>query len=209
MFGILVEMVDGGLTANDIWQARQMAAKNDPWNQPIADMCADVSIHFAPVNFETRQATPWLADFSCIGTNPDVLVNLGEFSAMISDSFSIEVFSDEKSNEVYRKYLLHFRKLPNTEFTDLIVKTPGIGVFTATAKDVNQVAGLMMRLFFVPHDVEIVGGSVILQINGELRKYFVILPQKAYPRPKGMPANDNGFGLTIFATNSPLVLVPK
>ena len=62
MAGILIEVADAGFAAHDAWQTKQLAKRQDPFNQPIASVSAHLSFmqvgtnhsRLDPKNFETR-----------------------------------------------------------------------------------------------------------------------------------------------------------
>ncbi len=47
MLGIFIEIAVAGMSANDAWETRQIAIKNDPRNQPIKSVTAVATLYFA------------------------------------------------------------------------------------------------------------------------------------------------------------------
>jgi hypothetical protein len=76
------------------------------------------------------------------------------------------------------------------------------------ANEIDRVKALKIDVKFLPHDVEILSGSVDIIVNSALRKNFKILPQKDnLENPTDAFSNTTPF--VIFATNSsPLNVEP-
>jgi hypothetical protein len=73
-------------------------------------------------------------------------------------------------------------------------------------KSLDDVNLVRLELIFLPHDAEIVGGSVELIVNNNIRKMFQILPQDVTNSPFGFPVNSPSSGTadeayTVYATN--------
>ncbi len=213
MLGIFAEIAVAGWSANDAWQTRQMATKNDPLNRPISEMSATVSIRMKNGSNELpRWGGPAVAWMNLRGTNFHQLPSfLQTFGLLISDDFVTEISVDAQSHETSKRYFLRFHMDDQEEssFTDIIVHpSPGVLVPMPTPKDVmNGIAVLQIDAKFIPHDAEVAGGSVILLMNGNVRKYFEILPQKAFPASIGLGTNTDNSGFTMLATNSPVAVV--
>ena len=52
--GIVVEIGVGIFSAVDAWQTRQMAIKDDPQNQPISEISANLRIKVKATNFDIK-----------------------------------------------------------------------------------------------------------------------------------------------------------
>ena len=216
MFGIFIEVVVAGWSANDAWQTRQMAIKNDPRNAIVSDLTADVSIDLRGNNAEwPLYGSRRVADLWLIGTNWHIgLSFLSNFATMESDSFVSDVWADSKSQETSKHYHLRFHTddMGVDESTKFFVKaSPGVTVPMPTVRDIiDRVPALLIDAKFIPHDADVTGGAVIFHINGSIPKYFEIFPQKAFPPPRGLGTNINTLdsGFTLLATNSTVTIVP-
>jgi hypothetical protein len=213
MLGIFVEIAVAAWSANDAWQTRQMAIKSDPLNRPISEISATVSIR---MKYFTNELPRWrssaVAWLTFPGTNFHELHGfLQQFELLQSEDFATEISVNAKTHETSKRYILHFHvnDLAESRFHDIVVHpSPGVLVPAPTPKDViNRVPVVQIDAKFIPHDAEVAGGSVTLLMNGNIPRYFEILPQKAFPPPIGLGTNTDDCGFTMLATNSPVAVV--
>jgi hypothetical protein len=209
--GILVEIVVAAVfAAREAWQARQTSieiSKNDPLNQPVSDVSASVVFHVRqPDVAEVRQVSVnnLQAGFMTFlvsdrtNSNSHVLANFNEFEQLECDREDMR-FSQGFSSADARRFLMFemkFRLRPIFGESDAQPDPP-----VRVSDIVKYVDGLEIAATGVKNSVEVTGGHVELRIN-EVRKKFIILPQKPYAAQETNGWFNNC--LLMIATNSVL-----
>ncbi len=186
MFGIFVEIAVAGSSANDAWETRQMAIRNDPLNANISDISAFVWFEVKgadvpdlpppPVRPYFGIAEMWLCPTNQLWT---------EFPILNADSFS------RGHAESGRSYSLRF-------------SASGIAAMMfsperrrPTVKEIANVKFLYASFRFLTNNAEVVQGTAEVVVNGSLRRTFQFPPQ--HPFPNGNPANPYWIGATNFS----------
>jgi hypothetical protein len=60
MVGIAIEIADAGFAANEGWQTRQIAIKNNPLNQPVVNVAATLELSINATQELTTNLCAWL-----------------------------------------------------------------------------------------------------------------------------------------------------
>jgi hypothetical protein len=119
MIGILIEVMTGaGLAAYDVYEngknARN-AAKNSPFNQPIADVSAMASFVIKPNNIKEIDAKEWSGGgishdaylILCDSNNPSQTRPLTGYNVLVADNFSKMLFG--APSPTAWEYIMRFR----------------------------------------------------------------------------------------------------
>jgi hypothetical protein len=210
MFGISIEIADAWWSANDAWQTKQMAIKNGPLNQPISDILASVRFRVNKTDFSElpnfgnpkRLADLWLVeppDTNILFLNKDnTNFNLkfwnleGPTQLPILDTDHSYSFSDQHGGRTYSMQF-HF----DEDWSGI----EGINGLEMKVKEINHVNVIRINIKSLPHDLEILDGSVKLVINDTVVKKFEIPQQKN--NLDGDP-NATPFVILAYLTNSPI-----
>ena len=211
MIGIAIEIADAGFAANESWQTRQIAIKNAPANQLISDISATVQFRVNKTDFVelprygdlTRAADLWLIEPP---TADVVAANGGRFNGdtmwdlmagtdlpILSTEHSIS-YSEQKGEQ---KYFMQFR-------FDEVWAELGLQKMKKRVNELNRVNVLRISVKYLPHDLEIIDGSVKLVVNDSVLKTFQIPRQKNNRESDGVDiySNTTPFIILAFLTNS-------
>ncbi|HZF00718.1 MAG TPA: hypothetical protein VE344_02370 [Methylomirabilota bacterium] len=168
MFGIYIEIVDAGWSANDAWQTRQMA---NPWNGPISEISARafISVKDDSTPDLPTQGSPRIASLALCQNDVEAKFDATHFGFLDADKF-VRSGSVLIGNDTVRKrgYSLIFNSEGN------LVMDSGTGI---PIKEIENVKVVRMDLKFLAKDSEILGGKVQVVVNGKILGNFQILPQ--------------------------------
>ena len=173
MIGIFIEIADAGFTANDVWQARQLA---DPRNANISEATATVVFFVSGNDFKplTNWDARWIARMTPCESNLDLAETHGLATSFIFDTLDSESFvKDEgilivgRSMDVGTPVGMRFKSY---NFRSL-------RGWKTSAREIDNVNLLRIDINFLPHETEILGGSADLVFNNNLQKHFVLYPQ--------------------------------
>lgn len=218
--GIVVEIATACVVAVsgdiEMKQIKINEAKNNPLNQPISDVSANVNIKLAGTNFTESPLWGAAAVASLIlddmkvwsgGTNVisgATTIEMGNLLADKDDVRRVDYSELLSPRADTHGYVLHFH--PNNGLV------PFVPVFRITPQKakliIDAVRVLVIAVKFIPHDAELLGGDAEILINGNIRVDFDILPQKAFPLPVGLSAKAGDSGFTLIATNATLKILP-
>jgi hypothetical protein len=214
MWGVALETVVAGVfAARDGWEIRQM--KNyevsiDPLNRPILDISATVKFSINKADFSElppfgnlrRTADLWLME----PPSPNIIaLNGGRLNERLWDlmgpselpildtdhSFSFS----EKTGQ--RTYFMQFHFDEDWAFFDL-------NRMEKKVNELNNVNVLRISVKCLPHNLEILDGSVKLVINNSVVKIFQIPKQEdnRYGDPIDTYSNTTPFVILAYLTNS-------
>lgn len=184
MIGIAIEIADAGFAANDGWQTRQIAIKNDPRNARISYMYATAFLQVKGRQF--NDLTNWNPDrVALITLCKNDLKHIPSFDWLEADTYRKGTYHNMFDVEG-RGYAIRFQSWGFI---------PGMG-FDSQIKDLDDINLLQMEVNFLPRGAEITGGGVELVANN-LHKVFTILPQIDTNFPDGTP----GCPYKVLATN--------
>jgi len=195
MCGIRLELIAGAALAIfgivEYVKTADEIAKNDPLNRPISEISAIVDFKVKEDNpSETPNwGMPRVAGLILCETNlvlGNVFQGFSQLSPLESDKF--DRYFDGKTLE----YVLQFH-------------LEGVGAIfmrnnTKTAEwALENVRFLDITTKFLPHDAEVLGGSVVLTINSGPQKWFLI------PAQKDLDPNSGkfGYGYQVIASVPP------
>src|SRR5208283_1297949 len=189
MWGIALEtLVAGVFAARDGWEIRQIKmneAKNDPLNQPIGDISATVQFRVNKANFSElplfgnprRAADIWLMEppelvkkfFSpgLIVANERIWDLAGGSEFPILDTDHLISLPGQNGGRTYFMQC-HF----DEDWAEF-----GLIGMKRQVKEIDRVNVLRISVKCLPHDLEILDGSVKLVINDSVIKMFQI-PQQ-------------------------------
>ena len=168
--GIVVEIGVGIFSAVDAWQTRQMAIKDDPLNQPISEISANLHIEVKATNFDIKN--PILLEHTWLNLSGT------PFSLEAKDAPHWFEHLDNFANHHVAYYTIvlkfEYNNLPTTVWNDINntndlydLMFPSITVADA----ISKITGLETYVEFIPKNTEIVKGSGRIFING-FRKDF-------------------------------------
>jgi hypothetical protein len=168
MIGIVAEVIFGsGLAAFDVWQARQLAIKNDPNNMPIAFVSARAILVQLGTNRNdidpTRLGVCNLTIGSSEQTNfwrPTMPWNL---TCSSFENWPFKIDSQDSG--------------PKTEWILDFKQSMMLPTLDGSVKDADKWDAIKFEVAFLPVGTEILGGKVRLTINTETKE-FIIPPQK-------------------------------
>jgi hypothetical protein len=192
--GVAVEIIVGvGFAVRDGLQARQTAieiARQDPMNRPISQISAILRFKINKVNIRAvlHFGGPSVAIISLLEPvdatmgdgKPGVLSPLtlsptGKLYALYLSSSLPDLVADTfDTPDGFTGTRPYFMQLHMWDFS--------VGLSTnweqLQAKELDRVQALRIMVKFLPHDIEILEGSVDIFVNANLRKTFKISPQK-------------------------------
>lgn len=193
ILGIVWEIVVGGWAANDAWQTKQMAIKNDPLNQPIARISAIVSFRVKETNFlenptwgnPTRVASIAFCNSNFVAGNEVVVASQIYFL----DADDFDRYGEEKTPQ----YVLHFHVETDTESFDPFNKylaNKNVGWL------INTMHFLDIETKFLPQNAEILDGQAVVMVNDRQKWYNV-------PAQKDLDPNAGriGYGYVVIASD--------
>jgi hypothetical protein len=162
MFGISIEVAVAGWSANDAWQTRQIAIKNDPNNLPIASVSAQVILVYAGTNRLNIDPVRLGACNLTIGSSqqtnfwrPGLPWNL-----CCSSGESIPRNDSTGENTMWMLYFKQDVMFPN---------------FSGSVKDATTWDTIKLQAAFIPNETIILGGTVRLTINSTFRDFVIPL----------------------------------
>lgn len=212
MLGIAIEIADAGFAANEGWQTRQMAIKNDPLNQPVLDVSAIVTIKLAGTNFiesphwgSSKLADLWmLADEGRMMKEAQMMMQLPYLRASREDITPVDYSELLMPRQDAHGYVFHFH-----QDVGIIPYIPAIRNTPIKAKIIaNYINSFRVDAKFIPHDADFLGGDAQILINGNVRIDFDIPPQKPATGMGALTANQNESGFTFIATNAVITVLP-
>jgi hypothetical protein len=171
MFGIAIEIGVAGWSANDAWQTRQMAIKNDPLNQPIASATARVFLIESGTN--TTGFNPNMPNFTFAGFVRLYLVSSKQPTngiRLICKTFNNFIggnggYSSGPNNYWELEYGQDVNPVSEYGFGPL----PNV-------RAANACDEVFLSAPFIPPNTEVLGGHVTVTINSVVRE-FEIPPQ--------------------------------
>ena len=181
--------IEGLRSKNNELEARLV--DEDPINQPISSIEADLSVKVKGADFIElppygTPAVAWI--FLCV-TNVNDLFQASEFSVLDADTFKrFRVNGDHGYTVRFNTSLLRSR--------DFASPMPSV------RDALKQISCVKIDAKFIPHDSQVLGGTVQLLINGQFSKRFTILPQLAFESRDALSTNNNNAGFTMLATNT-------
>ena len=162
MFGIFIEIAVAGWSANDAWQTRQMAIKNNPNNFPIASVSAQVLLVEKGTN--------------CVPRDP---LGFGQTSLTIGSSEQTSFWRpDMAPNLTCSKCDSIQRNDPDGENMDWILSFNQNVIFPSFNGSVEDAAKwdvIKLQASFLPDDAVILGGTVRLTINSTFKDFVIPL----------------------------------
>jgi hypothetical protein len=195
MIGIAIEITDAGFAANEGWQTRQLAIKSNPAKRPISEISAFVYFKVKeavplenPNQGSTRVAIMMLCETNMfIGvlgyTNAFHFEGISQLTAMEADKFDRGF--DGKTSEYYLQF--HVEGIE-----PMFMRRSTKSVEWA----LENVRFLDIETKILPHDAEILSGSVVLTINSSFQKWFDIPAQRDLNPNSGKP----GYGYQVIAS---------
>lgn len=184
MLGIFVEIAVAGWSANDVWQTRQMAIKNDPLNQPIGSATARV---FIVEN----------------GTNTTPYDDLKKFPVDFAYMVRLQLFNSKEPTKGVLLFCTSFNRFTNDNGGfEWVMQydremSPHRWMFFEPLPDVRSAIKcdqVVLSAPFIPRDTEILRGSVAITIN-EQRLIFDIPGQRV-----GMPLQSTNLVFPVKVT---------
>jgi hypothetical protein len=216
MLGIVVETaVAGVFAARDGWEIRQIKineAKNDPLNQPILDIFATVQFRVNEANFSElppfgnprRAADLWLMQPPSANI---IALNGGRLNERLWDLMG---FSDLPILDTDRSYSVPEKAGGRTYFMQFHFDEDwaffGLNRMEKQVNNLNHVNALRISVKCLPHNLEILDGSVKLVINDSVIKMFQIPQQQDNRLDDKVPdtySNTTPFVILAYVTNSP------
>jgi hypothetical protein len=170
MLGIFVEITVGGWAANDAWQTRQMAIKNNPLNQPVTSVSASIFLWYpsgAKIRYDVGNLGP-LGTKAMMWVGQTVKTNLTSLTLndfvgepVILESHSIS--DDGRTNLI----------MCSAEFSSTHLGTSTLfkKMTVESTKDWNT------ALIAIPIDGQLGGGVVTMLINSTPLR-LTVLPQE-------------------------------
>jgi hypothetical protein len=190
MFGILVEIGVAIWSANDDWQTRQIAIRNDPWNGRILLIEARAYVRFKDDSI--ADLPPWgssrVAGLMLCKNKSDSWA-APNFSPLSADKFArmgAVLFGGNTVRE--REYTLNFQ----SDGYEAMGVNSGTG---EPVKGIFEIKALRIFLKFIPKNSEVLGGQADVIVNGRIHSVFQIPPQIDTNAINGM------IPYTVIATN--------
>jgi hypothetical protein len=160
MLGIFAEIAVAGWSANDAWQTRQMAIKNDPNNFPIASVSAQVLLVEKGTNRVPRDPLGFGQTSLTIGSSEQI----GFWRPNMAPNLTCSKCDSIKRND------------PDGENMDWILsfnQNIVFPTFNGSVKDAAKWDAIKLQASFLPDDAVILGGTVRLTINSTFRDYII------------------------------------
>lgn len=163
MFGIFIEIAVASWSANDAWQTRQMAMKNDLRSQPLTSATATARIEFRG-NIQER-GVPEIGPFAAY---EKMLVTL---CVPQTDTNGFILVGDKPVI------------IPSKDSTEEIIKFKESELFSIrgtipTAGSLEKIDIVFIGDFLLPDETEVMGGSIDVEINSTVFRSYKIFPQK-------------------------------
>lgn len=216
MAGIFIETCVACWSAHDAWQIKQIANKNNPLNLPVSDIFANVHFRVDKSDFSelprfgnpTREADIWMMEPP---GKELIAANNGQLTERIWDLIgytrfpilSAENSANFPSQKGGRTYFLRFDWDQEMEMYDA-------WQYKIKVKDITDAKTLRIEVKCLPHDLEILDGSVELIINDSVPLIYEIPKQKDNRLEAPAPdtySNTTPFVILAFLTNSPTITV--
>jgi len=185
IIGIVVEIIVGGMFARDEWE-------NSPWNGNISDISADVYFEVKGTNSPdfSRWANERNIGFLTLCNRSPEYPRMGStLIPLNADSFTFrDAMTSGTDSSPNRSYWLHFG-------------SQGMAALFAGDNDrkpireIKSVSFIVMQMKFLPKNTEVLGGTVLVVVNGKIPRMFQVLPQ--VPHAEGIMGN------LLIATNEP------
>jgi len=192
IIGVAIEVVVAGLAAEDEWQIRQMAIKNNPLNQRISDLSAfayfEVNDENGPDLVETNRFS-W-------GQVADLMIGYSNTPLLsVFPMLQADVFLRGRPQTITngRSYFLRFNE------SGMSAMMVGYSNKLFEVKELNAARYLYLTFRFLTNNAEIENGDVELIANGNVRYTFKIPRQIPFKQFANSPSDAP---LWIIATNS-------
>ena len=172
MIGIAVEIADAGFAANEGWQIRQMAIKNDPLKQPISDVSAILRLEVSSTNIDVKNPIGLehtIINFFGTNINSTIAFSLGTkegryFRHLEHLDYPTGNFGHIVAYGIAVRFELN--PLPVFEMNDLSNTNDTLQPNSTVANAMSQISKVEAYVDFLPTNTIIIRGSVHLKING-------------------------------------------
>lgn len=178
IFGVLCEVAVGGWAANDAWQTKQYAIRNDPHNLPVTYLGAYILVVTRSAGFETNN----LGNFSQSGNPEQVRITS---SARDPSNIAVLFIGPDFTNcPITTEGYMASKSLVDLTNGENLRYDVGFESQDVSSENKGLIAAKDLKVlqFWLPREwqqrqPEVVGGFAALTINNTVSKRFVIFPQ--------------------------------